>query len=90
MVLENYFVLNDGSLRGHVYDSPKFNDGDIIATSPVKEVIDFGDWVVAKTASGSRYTLHRDHALKGTPDAYFDAMIKNAIASKVIIYSQPA
>lgn len=40
------------SLVGRVFDNPKFNDGDVITTSPV----DFY-YVVAVTKTGSHYVL---------------------------------
>lgn len=69
MVLRNWFVVDAVSheiqppemvpkyFRGEVYGNPAFHNGDSHTTSPALNILDFGEYKVVITVTGSRYQI---------------------------------
>lgn len=58
------------ALQGEVYDDPRFPDGTFIATTRVVDVVDYGDYKIAKTRSGSEYRLTKENVNPAAEERY--------------------
>ncbi len=69
MILKNWCMINAVSqeiqppemipkyFKGEVYGNPSFRDGETHTTSPALEILDFGEYKVVVTVTGSRYQI---------------------------------
>lgn len=60
--LKNWSLFDNGSyhLRGNAYGHPRFNNGDLIDTSPIVSITDRGDHKEIITQSGTIYEIYTE------------------------------
>lgn len=66
------------ALQGEVYGDPRFPDGTFITTTRVVDVVDYGDYKIAKTRSGSEYRLTKENVNPAAAErfpGYFEKLI---------------